>query len=177
MNVSPSIVRPATFDDERQIWVLLREMWDENGLFPLSEPKVQYYLDRVLHPETIPLGDTGPRGIIGVIGASSYLEGIIMLVLGQVWYSDTISLQDCVNFVRHECRQTSAHAKELIAYSKRMTDEIRKADPDFQMMVGVVSTKRTAAKVRLYRRQLAEVGAFFVYPTPAGYEPAEAAQR
>jgi hypothetical protein len=172
MNASTSIVRPAVPDDERQIWVLLRQMWNENGLFPLSEPKVQYYLDRVLHPEIIPFGDTGPRGIIGVIGAPSYLEGVIMLVLGQVWYSDTISLQDCVNFVREDCRQSS-HAKELIAYSKRMTDEIRKADPDFQMMVGVVSTKRTAAKVRLYRRQLAEVGAFFVYPSPADYEPIE----
>ena len=163
INVSPSIVRQATPEDEGELWVLLRQMHRENGLLPLSEPKVQYHLDRVLYPEKISLSDTGPRGVIGVIGPPSRLEGVIMLVLGHVWYSDAVMLQDCVNFVREDCRQSS-HAKELIAYSKRMTDEIRKSEPDFKMMVGVVSTVRTQPKVRLYRRQLAEIGAFFMYP-------------
>ena len=167
MSTTPSIVRAAIPADEQEIWILLRQMHRENGLLPLSESKVQYYLDRVLRPERILSSDTGPRGIIGVIGISSYLEGIIMLVLGQVWYSDSIMLSDCVNFVREDCRQ-STHAKELISYSKRMTDEIRKSDPDFKMMVGVVSTVRTQPKIRLYRRQLAEIGAFFMYPCDRG---------
>ena len=163
INVSPSIVRQAIPQDEGELWVLLRQMHRENGLLPLSEPKVQYYLDRVLHPEKISSTDTGPRGIIGVIGTASYLEGMIMLVLGQVWYSASVMLQDCVNFVREDCRQSN-HSKELIAYRKRMTDEIRKSDPDFKMMVGVVSTVRTQAKIRLYRRQMVECGSFFLYP-------------
>ncbi len=173
MNASPSIVRAAVPDDEGQLWVLLRLMHFENGILPLSEPKVQFYLDRALRPETISAEDAGPRGIIGVIGTPSVLEGMIMLVLGQVWYSDAIIMMDSVNFVHPDCRQ-SDHAKTLIGYGKNMVDEIRKVYADFQMMVGVVSTKRTAAKVRLYRRQLVEVGSFFVYPPPAGYEPAEA---
>ena len=172
MTSSPSIVRAAVPDDEEELWSLFRLMHHENGLFPLCEPKVQDYLRRVLYPETIPPDDTGPRGIIGVIGSPTQLEAAIMLVLGAVWYTNAISLQDCVNFVHPEYRQ-SDHSKALIAYSKFMTDEIRKTDANFQMMVGVVSTKRTAAKVRLYRRQLAEIGSFFVYPTPPGYEPAE----
>ncbi len=167
INVGPSIVRQATPQDEGELWILLRQMHNENGLLPLSEPRVQYYLDRVLYPEKIPLADTGPRGIIGVIGSPSRLEGVIMLVLGHVWYSDSVMLQDCVNFVREDCRQSS-HSKELIAYSKRMTDEIRKSDPDFKMMVGVVSTIRTQAKIRLYRRQLVECGSFFLYPHDGG---------
>lgn len=163
MNISESIVRCAVPADESELWVLFRQMWHENGLFPLSEPKVQSFLDRVLHPETIAPSDTGPRGIIGVIGSHVYLEGVIMLILSPVWYSDQIAMQDCVNFVREECRQSN-HAKSLISYSKHMTDEIRKGHPEFRMMVGVVSTKRTQPKVRLYRRQMAEVGAFFLYP-------------
>ena len=172
MTASPSTVRAARPEDEGELWSLFRLMHSEAGLFPLCEPKVQDYLRRVLHPETIPPNDTGPRGIIGVIGPPDRLEAAIMLVLGAIWYTNQISLQDCINFVHPKYRQ-SDHAKALIAYSRHMTDEIRKTDPDFQMMVGVVSTKRTAAKVRLYRRQLAEIGSFFVYPTPAGYEPAE----
>ena len=163
MSSTPSIVRGATTADEPQLWELLRQMWDENGLFPMSETKVQFYLDRVLRPETVAAEDTGPRGIVGVIGPSSYLEGVIMLILAPVWYSTTISLQDCVNYVREDCR-SSNHAKALISYSKFMTDEIRKTDPSFKLMVGVVSTVRTQPKVRLYRRQLAEIGAIFLYP-------------
>ena len=163
MSTTPSIVRGATAADEPQLWVLLRQMWEENGLFPMSETKVQFYLDRVLRPENVAPEDTGPRGIVGVIGPSSYLEGVIMLILAPVWYSDTISLQDCVNYVREDCRQSS-HAKSLISYSKAMTDEIRKGHPDFKLMVGVVSTKRTQPKIRFYRRQMAEIGSVFLYP-------------
>lgn len=172
MNISPSIVRAAVPADEGQLWILLRLMHSENGIFPLSEPKVQYYIDRVLRPEMIPANDAGPRGVIGVIGVPAQLEGIIMLVLGSVWYSDSITMMDSVNFVHPDCRR-SDHAKTLIGYGKNMVDEIRKAHADFQMMVGVVSTKRTAAKVRLYRQQLVEIGSFFVYPPPVGHEPAE----
>ena len=142
-------------------------MWLENGLFPMSETKVQFYLDRVLRPEAIPPQDTGPRGIIGVIGPSSYLEGVILLILAPVWYLTTISLQDCVNYVREDCR-SSNHAKALIGYSKQMTDEIRKVDPDFKLMVGVVSTVRTQAKIRMFRRQMTECGSVFLYPHDEG---------
>lgn len=172
MNASPSIVRSATPADEGELWKLFRLMHSETGIYPLSEPKVQDYLRRVLHPETIPPDDTGPRGIIGVIGPSSRLEAAIMLVLGSVWYSSALTLMDALNFVHPEFR-ASNHATSLIAYGKRMTDEVRKIDPDFQMMIGIVSTKRTAAKIRLFRRQMVEAGAVFVYPTPPGHEPAE----
>lgn len=147
-------------------------MHSEAGIYPLSEPKVQDYLRRVLYPETIPPDDAGPRGIIGVIGAPNRLEAAIMLVLGSVWYSSVLTLMDALNFVHPDYRQSN-HAKALISYSKRMTDEVRKIDPDFQMVIGIVSTKRTAAKIRLFRRQMVEAGAVFVYPSPTGYEPAE----
>ncbi len=163
MSTTPSVVRCAVPADEPELWVLLRQMHRENGLFPMSEPKVQTFLTRVLYPETIATDDTGARGIIGVIGRHAYLEGMIMLILSPVWYSEQIAMQDCVNFVREDCRQSN-HAKALISYSKHMTDEIRKGHPEFKLMVGVVSTVRTQPKIRLYRRQMVECGSFFLYP-------------
>jgi len=172
MNASPSTVRAARPEDETELWKLFRLMSEETAIFPLDEGKVQDYMRRVLYPETIAPNDTGARGIIGVIGSPARLEAAIMLVLGSVWYSSAITLMDALNFVHPDFR-SSDHAKTLIAYGKNMVDVIREDHPDFRMMIGIVSTKRTQAKIRLFRRQMVEAGAVFVYPTPAGYEPAE----
>lgn len=159
-----SIVRPAVLADERDLWRLFRAHHAENALFELSERKVQYYLDRVLRPHSIAPGDCGPRGLIGVIGATGALEGAVMLVLGSPWYSDEITMDDCMNFVDPAHRQ-SGHARTLISYAKHMVDQIRAAHGNFRMIVGVVSTHRTAAKVRLYHQMLgAPLGAYFLYP-------------
>lgn len=165
INVSPSIVRSAVPADEEELWKLFRLMHSETALLPMSEPKVQDYLRRVLYPETILPNDTGPRGIIGVIGSHARLEAAIMLILGQIWYSEEVTLMDALNFVHPDFRQ-SDHAKTLISYGKHVVDEIRQAHPTFQMMIGIVSTKRTAAKIRLFRRQMVEAGAVFIYPAP-----------
>jgi hypothetical protein len=173
---SPSIVRPAVPEDEQELWRLFRLHHEENALFPLSEPKVQYYLDRVLHPERIADGDTGPRGIIGTIGKVGALEGAIMLVLGSAWYSDAITMDDTLSFVDPAHRRSN-HATTLIAYARHVVDEIRKAHADFRMILGVLSSKRTAAKIRLYERQLTPIGAFFMYPAPPEFEPLRGAFR
>ena len=168
---SPSVVRPAIPADEPEIWRLFNLMHRENGLFKMSVPKVQYYLDRALYPERIEGIDVGPRGFIGVIGSIGALEGVIMLVLGSAWYTEEISLDDAVNFVDPAHRESN-HAKALIAYAKHMVDEVRIGHPTFKMIVGVLSTKRTAAKIRLYERMnLAPIGAFFSYPVPDDFEP------
>lgn len=168
---SPSVVRPATPADTGELWRLFRLHHEENALFALSEPKVQFYLDRTLHPERIGPEDAGPRGVIGVIGPVGALEGAIMLVLGSPWYTDQISVNDCMNFVdpAHRC---SSHAKVLISYAKHIVDSVRAdGQTDFRMIIGVVSTKRTAAKIRLYSREVEAVGAYFMYPPVDGLVP------
>src|SRR5262245_30897407 len=114
---SPSIVRPAAPPDESELWRLFKLHHQENALFPLSERKVQFYIDRVLFPERIEADDPGPRGIIGVIGRVGALEGAIMLVLGSPWYTEQIGIDDCMNFVDPEHRRSN-HSKALIAYGK-----------------------------------------------------------
>lgn len=161
----PSFVRPAVREDEKEIWRLFKEHHKENAFFPLSEPKVQFYLDRVLKPETIPHDDNGPRGIVGVIGPVGNIQAAIMLVLGTPWYSDSITMDDCMSFVDKRYRQSN-HAKALLDYAIGIVDKMRVTDPDFKMILGVVSNIRTAEKVRLYSRKLRPVGAYFLYPPP-----------
>lgn len=162
---SPSIVRTATPDDESEIWRLFRMLHAENAMLPISERKVQNYIDRMLHPESISLEDLGPRGIIGVIGEVGSLEGAIMLAFGSAWYSEVITLDEFLNFI-DPAHRNSNHAKALIGYAKHIVDQVRLTHAEVKLVIGVLSTKRTAAKVRFYERQLTPAGSFFIYPTP-----------
>lgn len=161
-----SVVRKAIPQDKNQIMDLLALMHEENGMFAMDELKVEAMVDRTLHPDRIKPEDWGFRGMAGVIGSSSSLEALILLVIGSPWYTSDITLEDAANYVHPECRKSN-HAKALIGYAKMITDAVRQDHPNFRMILGVVSNKRTAAKVRLYQRQLSEpVGAFFFYPRP-----------
>lgn len=164
---APSIVRTAVREDEPEIWRMFREHHKENAFFPLSEAKVQFYLDRVMKPETIPAGDDGPRGVVGVIGKPGNLQAAIMLVLGSPWYSDAITMDDCMSFVDKRYRQSN-HAKALLDFAISIVDKTRTTNPEFKMILGIVSNVRTAEKVRLYSRKLKPVGAYFLYPPPHG---------
>lgn len=169
MGNQPSIVRAATMADKSEIWRLFKMCHAENGMLPYSYKKTDYYIDRLLDPASISAEDTGPRGLIGVIG-EKHLEGTIMLSFGSTWYSDEINVDEYLNFVDPAHRE-SAHAKTLIAYAKHVVDVLREKNPTLKLMIGVLSTTRTAAKVRLYERQLTPAGAFFVHPAPENIEP------
>lgn len=163
---SPSIVRAATPADKSEIWRLFKLLHNENGLSPLSERKVDYYIDRLLNPENIKADDNGPRGLIGVIGNPGHLEGVIMLGFGSQWYSDEITLDEYLNFV-DPAHRSSNHAKTLISYAKFMVDQLRPSHPTMRLIIGVLSTKRTAHKVRFYGMALgAPCGNFWAYPPP-----------
>lgn len=155
---SPSIVRSAVPEDKPEVWRLLRLLHTENAMFKISDEKVDYYLDRFLHPHAITLDDTGPRGFIGVIGEVGALEGCIMLSIGSNWYSEEWSLDEFLNFVDPKHR-SSQHSAALIDFAKNCADRI-----GIRLVIGVLSTRRTAAKVRLYERRLTACGSFFLHP-------------
>lgn len=162
---SESIVRSAGPEDRAEIWRLLRLLHAENAMFSMSERKVNFYLDRLLHPENIDPSDSGPRGFIGVIGKPGQLEAGIMMTVGSIWYSEELNLDEHFNFVDPSHR-ASNHAKSLIKYAKHCVDEV-----GIRLVIGILSTKRTAAKVRLYEREMTAAGAFFIYPAPADIAP------
>lgn len=162
---SPSVVRPAVPADKAEIWRLFRLLHQENALFEISDAKVEFYIDRLLNPSAIRSDDTGPRGFIGVIGPVGALEGCIMLTVGSVWYSEQWTLDEHLNFVDPQYR-SSNHAKALIEFAKDCADKV-----GVRLVIGVLSTKRTAAKVRLYERRLTAAGCFFIHPPPDNVSP------
>jgi GNAT superfamily N-acetyltransferase len=157
-----SVVRPAHPTDYEEIWKLLRLLHTENGIFDLSEAKVDWLLKRVLFPQLIPQDDLGLRGYMGVIGKPGDLEGFILLIIGSYWYTDTLHLEELATFV-HPNHRRSRHAQALLNYSKRMSDAI-----NIPLLIGIISNQRTEAKVRLYRKHFTESGSFFLYNAKTG---------
>jgi hypothetical protein len=160
---SPSVVRAATPLDRDEIWRLFELLNDEQYLFPLCKRKINYYFSRFLEPGSIDAEDAGPRGVIGVIGDIGALEGMIVLGLQSYWYSENINLEEYVNFVDPNCRNSN-HTKSLIGYAKNIIDDLLPLYPNMRLIVGILSVKRTAAKIRLYGQQMQPVGGYFTWP-------------
>lgn len=155
---SRSVVRRALPEDYVGIWKLFDMLHEENAMVGMSKEKLDWILSRVLFPDQIPPEDTGLRGYMGVIGpVGGELEGFILMCIGSFWYSNDMILEEYANFV-HPDHRKSNHAKTFVNYAKRLSVEI-----GLPLVIGIISNTRTAAKVRLYRRQLPEAGAFFVY--------------
>lgn len=152
-----SIVRIATIRDYQEALRLFLQSHKENGLFTLSPKKMQWFLNRFLMPETIHPEDTGIRGVIGVIGQEGSLEALCGLCISDLWYTEDKHLADFLVFVDPEFR-ASNHAKSLVNWMKKQSDII-----GLPLMSGIVSTVRTEAKCRMFRRLIPKVGEYFLY--------------
>lgn len=144
-------VRKARPVDRDTILDLCVKNHDENGQFSLSKPKVTEMVDRAF----------GKRdAIIGLVGRDR-IEGMIMLLIAQFWYTNDWCLEEIMNFVLPDYRR-STHAKDMISFAKRCSNEI-----GIPLVIGVVANERTKAKIELYRRQLGEpVGGYFIHRPP-----------
>lgn len=150
---SPSVVRLAVPEDKDQLMYLCKVLHEESGLFPMDEDLVLETLDKFFRRE---------GGVIGVIGPSDKLEGMIYMEVTNFWYSRKPYLIELFNFVHPDCRR-SDHAKALIKFAKEC------ASTDVTLVSGIVSNDKTQAKVKLYERQLGKpAGAFFVYQPQQG---------
>lgn len=148
-------VRIATPGDEENLMALCRDLHAENALLAMNEERVK---------ETLRLALERKRGVIGVIGLpGSRLEGAIVLIFGQLWYSDQWCIEELFSYVPPAFRR-SDNAKALIDYSTNVADEMK-----MPLLIGILSNARTEAKVRLYQRKLGKpVGAYFLYGGKTG---------
>lgn len=145
-------VRKAVASDRAVILNICHRNHEENGQFSLAPKKVEAMVDRAF---------TGGGAIIGVVGRDQ-VEGIIMLLISQFWYTDDWCLEEIMNYVLPDYRR-STHAKDMIKFGIRCSDEL-----SIPLVIGVVSNERTKPKIELYRRQLGEpVGGYFIH-RPAG---------
>jgi hypothetical protein len=105
------------------------------------------------------------KGLMGIIGTPNHLEGLVLLRLGKMWYSDQDVVEEKAIFIYPEFRNAKGgRARRLCEFSKRVADSLQ-----IPLIIGVLSNHRTAAKVRLYERQFGpSAGAFFLYNAHTG---------
>lgn len=150
-----SVVRIANIDDWQEIWRLILQGHNENGIFTLSPTKVSWFMHRALAPEAIAPQDLGPRAVIGVIGRPKRLEGLVFVAIGEYWYSEQKHLEEFGVYVDPEFRK-SGHAIAMVSWMKDQVEET-----GLPLITGIMSNIRTEAKCRLYRRYLPKIGEFF----------------
>jgi len=153
----PTIVRMARPSDEEAILQLAITNNRENGIAPLSLEKMRAMFRRAVEPtEQTPC-------VIGVIEDNGVLAATIGIVLTQWWYSDQWHLEEIWNYVHPEYR--FAHRNGGVGYGMKLLEFAKWVSESmgYPLLIGVLSTTRTAAKVRLYQRQVPSVGALFLY--------------
>lgn len=146
----PTSVRIAEPKDEDALIRLMKEAFLEQPIFPLNEQKMR---------EKIRLGTERKNGVVGVVDGPNGIEGYIIMCMAQYWYSDAWHLEELSNFV-HPDHRRSTHAKDLINFAKWFTEQL-----GLPLLLGIMSTQRLDAKIRLYRRQVQPAGAVFVHNT------------
>lgn len=154
---APSVVRIARAEDHMEVWRLFLQGYKENGQFTLAPEKVEWFMQRALNPHLIPDWDTGPRGVIGVIGDVGRLEALVFVCLGCFWYTYDRHIEEYIVYVDPECRR-SFHARAMIKWMKEQQHRTK-----LPLLTGVISNTRTQAKIDLYGRMLPKAGEFFLY--------------
>lgn len=142
-------VRIATAEDEPEITRALALMHAEGGMLQLDPDCAR---------ETFARAFERRGGIIGVIGEKDDIQAMIYLLITRFWYTRDNHLEELFNWVRPDCRK-SDYAKTLIGFARTCSDELH-----IPLVIGVLTNRSMAAKVRLYRQSLGfPAGAFFVY--------------
>lgn len=153
-------VRVGTLEDLDGMMELAMMATDENAVLPPNPMKL--------------LGDIYPalmqdHGICGIIGEpGERIEGAVLLRVGKLWYTDSDCLEEKAIFIHPDFRDArGGRAKHLCEFSKRAADSLC-----IPLLIGVLSSTRTAGKIRLYERQFGDpVGAFFLYNAQTGQFP------
>lgn len=140
-------VRLAVPSDEERLLELMRVACEEDAQHPINIEKVR---------DVVRLHFERRGGLVGVVGDDE-LKGYVLMAVVPVWYSDDYQLQEFSLFVAPDHRK-STYAKQLMAFAKQASEGLK-----LDLMIGVLSTARTEAKVRLYQRQFQQSGAFFTY--------------
>ena len=153
-----SKIRLASSSDEAEVLKLLQVMWKENGWRPLDVDCARTMFARAFDRK---------GGLLAVIGAPGHIRAMMFLLLTCAWYTSEPHIEELFCWVHPEHRH-SDYSKLLIEYAKKCSDDIS-ADSGRKvpLLMGVLTHKRMAAKVRMYRRFFGiPVGAFFVHNAP-----------
>jgi hypothetical protein len=160
MDASPTTelrVRIATPDDLDEVMKLAMSACEENGFLNPNPMKLLQEIWPALHQD---------HGVVAVIGKTGgAIEGLVLLRIGSMWYSDMEVVEEKAIFIYPEFRSAKGgRAKQLCEFSKKVADSL-----GIPLIIGVLSNNRTAAKVKMYERAFgAPAGAFFLYGAKTG---------
>lgn len=155
MTDTQSAIRIAQQGDEAEILHLFRLMHAEGGWRELDIECCRAMLARAFN---------GKGGMIGVIGAPGHIRAMTYLLLTTAWYTRKSHVEELFCWV-HPDHRNSDYARLLIEYAKEWSDKLsNQAGDKIPLVMGVLTNKRMAPKVRLYRRFFGfPAGAFFVH--------------
>ena len=150
-------IRTGTPDDMTEVMKLAIAAAEENGFLDASAE----LLARAMWPAL-----NQDHGLCGVIGApQAPLEGFVLLHIGTMFYSTQQCVEEKCVFVSPEYRSAKGgRARRLCEFSKHVADTL-----DLPLLIGICSSSRTQAKVKLYTRLFGEPsGAYWLYRTKTG---------
>jgi len=145
-------VRIALPQDYPQIEKLALEANEEIGLASPVLEKIRAGLWPLVNRQ---------GGLIGVIGpVGGELEGMIILGVISLWYSDEAFLEERVVFVSKQFRtMRGGRGTKLCEFSKKVADELQ-----IPLLIGISTSIDFDPKVRMYKRIFGkQAGAFFLY--------------
>jgi hypothetical protein len=150
-------IRVGAPEDLDEIMVIAVQAAEENGFLEANPRKLAEEIYPALCQD---------HGIVGLIGRKGEaIEGIVVLRIGTMWYSDTPVVEEKAIFIHPEYRSAKGgRATRLCEFSKKVSDTL-----GIPLIIGVLSNNRTEAKVRMYERQFGKPsGAFFLYGARTG---------
>ena len=153
-------LRIGTPEDLDEVMQLAIEAAKENSLVPANPELLLRAVWPALHQN---------HGIVGCIGKpGGAIEGMVVLQIGTLFYSDSQCVEEKVVYVRHDYRAAQGgRARKLCEFSKSIADGLC-----LPLIIGVFSSEMTKQKVGLYRRIFGEpAGSYWVYGGKTGGHP------
>lgn len=149
-------IRLATPADMTEVMRLAVTACQENGFLNASQELLAKEIWPALNQ------DHGLCPVIGPPGGA--IEGLALLRVGAMWYSQQTVIEEKAIFVYPEFRSAKGgRARRLCEYSKHVADKL-----GIPLLIGILSNTRTEGKVRMYKRIFGEpAGAFFLYGAQA----------
>jgi hypothetical protein len=143
-----SVVRLAEPDDYPYIIGISEALHEENG-----HGRINYDVAEAAIMDAI----NRKRALIGLIGPVGDIQGIVFLRFAVFWYNSDIFLEELFLYVPPQWRKGTGHARALITFADETAKRLR-----VPLLIGVMSTTRTKAKLKLYEKHFGEpVGGYF----------------
>jgi N-acetylglutamate synthase-like GNAT family acetyltransferase len=154
-------IRLATPADMDEVMKLAMTACRENGFLNASAVLLAKEIWPALNQD---------HGLVAVVGpaGSNAIEGLVLLRIGSMWYSEATVVEERAVFVYPQFRSAKGgRARKLCEYSKHVADTL-----GIPLLIGILSNTRTAGKVKMYERLFGQpAGAFFLYGAKtAGHE-------